>query len=197
MKQSAPRARYAIIAVLTLGGCANGLLHGGDESPPASMPEVPSWSGVAEITELASFANTLTMLSPESQAQELERAEQDYARTGGSIERLRLALLLTLGQGELQDLERARGLLAEADPATVHPAYAGLGELLASVVAVRLAEQRNSSEKLAAERAYSEELAEERARSEALRKQLEELKDIERQMNERAKRTPLPMQDDD
>lgn len=187
MKQPAPHARYAIIAVLTLGGCANGLPHGGDESPPASMPEVPSWSGVAEITELASFANTLTMLSPESQAQELERAEQDYARTGGSIERLRLALLLTLGQGELQDLERARGLLAEADPAAVHPAYAGLGELLASVVAVRLAEQRNSSEKLAAER----------ARSEALRKQLEDLKDIERQMNERAKRTPLPMQDDD
>lgn len=187
MTQSVPQAMYAIIAVLTLGGCVPARPDSRDESPRASVPGEPAGSGVAEITALASFANTLTLLSPESQAQELEQAEQDYGRTGGAAERLRLALLLTLAQDELQDLERARELLDMADPAAEHPAHVGLGQLLASVVAVRLAEQRNSSEKLAAERAGSEKL----------QQQLEELKDIERQMNKRAQRPALPMQDED
>jgi hypothetical protein len=192
---------FVAVAVLTLGGCAWLLDEGHDRSPdPGEAVQQTQWaqperSAEAEISALASFADTVSLLTAESQRQVLDAAELDYEHTGGAVARLRLALLLTLADKELQDLERARELFAQSAVAPEHPAHIGLSQLLEMLVTSLQAEQRHGRNLLAAERARCQ-AATEQARCEALEEQLQRLKDIERQMNERAQRPTLPMDDE-
>ena len=189
----------ALIAALLLGGCTVLPEQGPDGLPGAAETAdtlQAARSTEAEISALASFADTVSMLTTESQRQVLDAAEQDYQQTGGTFARLRLALMLTLADEELRDLERAGQLLAESAAAPEHPAHLGLSQLLEMLVAALQAEQRQGHEMLAAEQARCR-AATEQARCDALEDQLDRLKDIERQMNERAQRPMLPMDDED
>jgi hypothetical protein len=202
MRERCHHRGIALIAALLLGGCAALLeqdphrLPGAAETADAVQPAQPARSAEAEISALASFADTVSMLTTESQRQVLEAAEQDYQQTGGTFARLRLALMLALADEALRDLERSGQLLAESAAAPEHPAHLGLSRLLEMLVAALQAEQRQGREMLAAEQARCR-AATEQARCDALEQQLDRLKDIERQMNERAQRPLLPMNDED
>ena len=171
-------------------------LPGAAETADTVQPAQPVRSAEAEISALASFADTVPMLTTESQRQVLDAAEQDYQQTGGTFARLRLALMLALADRELRDLERAGELLAESAAAPEHPAHLGLSQLLEMLVAALQAEERQGREMLAAEQARCR-AATEQARCDALEEQLDRLKDIEKQMNERAERPLLPMDDEE
>ena len=202
MSQRKPHRGLVPVAVLLLGGCAWLLDDGQDRLPDPGEAEEearilqPERSAEAEISALASFADTVSFLTTASQRQVLDAAELDYEHTGGAVARLRLALMLTLAGRDLQDLERARDLFAQSAAAPEHPAHIGLSRLLEMLVASLQAEQGHARDLLAAERARCQ-AATEQARCEALEEQLQRLKEIEKQMNERAQRPALPMEDED
>jgi hypothetical protein len=202
MRKRCHHRLIALIAALMLGGCAvlpeqdPHDVPGAAETAEVVQPAQPLRSAEAEISALASFADTVPMLTTESQRQVLEAAELDYQHTGGTFARLRLALMLALADQELRDLERAGQLLAESAAAPEHPAHLGLSQLLEMLVAALQAEQRQGRELLAAEQARCR-AATEQARCDALEEQLDRLKEIERQMNERAQRPLLPMDDEE
>jgi hypothetical protein len=199
MREGFHHRSIVLIGALLLGGCAALPEHDPDGVPGAgeSADTVqPARSAEAEISALASFADTVSMLTIESQRQVLDAAEQDYQQTGGTFARLRLALMLALADEALRDLERSGQLLAESAAAPEHPAHLGLSQLLEMLVAALQAEQRQGREMLSAEQARCR-AATEQARCDALEQQLDRLKDIERQMNERAQRPLLPMDDED
>lgn len=200
MKDIRPRHFLAVMAGLTLGGCAVVAQQGSgaaEESPTIGQaPQSEEQSTEAEISALASFGDTLNLLSPDSQRQELEEAEREFERNDGSIERLRLALLLTLADEELQDLERARVLIAEAVVVPEHPAHVGLARLMAMLVAELQTTQHAAQGAAQQDQQDDGMLAAERAECEALEEQLARLKDIEKQLNDRAQPATLPMDDD-
>lgn len=203
VKDTAPWHFLVLIAGLVLGGCAmvapNGTGTSGTSRAIADATEREQ-SAETEISALASFGDTLKLLSPESQRQELEQAERELERGDGSLERLRLALLLILADEDLQDLERARVLIAESVVVPEHPAHVGLARLMAMLVAELQATQhaaQQALEQAAEERHDDGMLAAERAECEALQERLARLKDIEKQLNERAQPSTLTMDDDD
>ena len=162
----------------------------------------------ANVEVLAKDAATLTGLPTWAQRMELEEAEHDYEREPRFPQRMRLALLLTLADEELQDLDRARELLAVVP--TAAPAHAqdqGLNQLLAMLVAEVQAGQargaagdrHGSPNSLQQDqvRRLEELLAAEREHRRVLEEQIDSLKDIDRQMNERERPRSLPLDDDD
>lgn len=209
---SRPLHRYAccLLVLTVLGGCAAIFPeHGSHRSDREDRPGSPE----ADIHSLAAYASEFSQMTADAQQQALNVAERDFARDDGSMQRLRLALLLSYADGDLQDLDRASELLSQ--PATGTAADHGLGELLATLVARMQAEQRRigsdaqaSSEAHQASRdadssAQQQELrrleamlAAERAQCRALEEQLRSLKDIERQINEREQQQSLPLDDD-
>lgn len=207
MRDKAPRCALALVAALAFGGCAMVAPNGnGVLGTSRAIAEAPEGEQSAEtvISALASFGDTLTMLSPESQRQELEEAERALQRGDGSLERLRLALLLTLVDEDLRDLERARVLIAESVVVPEHPAHVGLARLMAMLIAELQATQVAAQQAVeqAVEQAAEQQhddgmLALERAECEALQERLARLKDIEKQLNERAQPSTLTIDDDD
>ncbi|MFU8821045.1 MAG: hypothetical protein ACNA8G_05755 [Gammaproteobacteria bacterium] len=189
MRNFQSRCLAALVAVTLFGGCA--YLRDGDvdeaQAPGESIAaeRAPSYLE-AEIISLASIAETLPHLPRASQRDALEAAARDYAREGGVAQRLRLALVLTLADKELQNLEWASELLAEPVTVPEHPAGDALSQLLSLVVAqVQLAQEQRTA--LVAQQA---------AQCAALQQRLDRLKDIEKQINERAQLSRLPIEDD-
>lgn len=212
---SRPLHRYicCLLALTMLGGCAAIFPeHGSHRSDSENALHRPG-SPEADIQSLAAYASEFSQMTAEAQQKELKAAERALARDDGAMQRLKLALLLSYADGDLQDLDRASALLSQ--PATGTAADHGLGELLAVLVARLQAEQRRigseaqaSSEAHQASRdadssAQQQELrrleamlAAERAQCRALEEQLRSLKDIERQINEREQQQTLPLDDD-
>lgn len=189
MRNFTPRCLASLVAVTMFGGCAYVRDHGVDEpQPPHESVAVahPPDCLEAEIASLASIAETLPQLSLVSQREELEAATRDYVLDGGMAHRLRLALVLTLADKELQDLERAGELLAQPVTAREHPASHALSLLLSLLVA----------EVQSAHAQRSDLIARQAVQCAALQERLDRLKDIEKQINERAQLSRLPMEDD-
>jgi len=202
MKDFCPRRSLLLVAALTIGGCAVIPQDDGDEvrssidTTAVSHPEV---SVEADIMALAGFADTLSLLPVDSQRQEAEQAERDYERSGDTARRLRLGLLLALADDPLRDLDRASELLAESVEADDQTAHGGLARLLATLVAAMQLEQQQQRQLRQSLKQHDDNdlLAAARARCLALEEQLDRLKDIERQINERAQPPALPMDDDE
>lgn len=189
MRNFPPHCLAALVAVTILGGCAYVRDDGVDE-PPApgeSVAEARATSYLeSEIAVLASIAETLPQSSLESQRAALESATRDYIRDGGMAYRLRLALVLALADRELRDLERASELLAEPVTPAEQPSGQALSQLLAQLVAAVQAAQAQQDDLIAQQAAHCA----------ALQEQLDRLKDIEKQINERAQLSRLPIRDD-
>jgi hypothetical protein len=206
MRQLRLRHSFVLTGAFMLGGCMAVPYDVADEMQPRARwlgEHCPIDSAEAEISALASFAETLSLLSPASQRQELDAAERDYEREGTAVRRLRLALLLSLADEELRELDRAHELLTAAPEGPERVAHIGLRRLLALLVAELQAEQPEQPEQpVQAEREEQRQhaldalLAAERARCDALEEQLDRLKDIERQINERSRSPTLQMDDD-
>jgi hypothetical protein len=215
MSESLHRHLCCLIALTLLGGCAAIFPeHGGPPSGSEDAPYKPG-SPEADIHSLAAYASDFSQMTAGAQRKELKAAERAFAQNGGSMQRLRLALLLSYADGELQDLDRASELLAQPAAATGTAVDHGLGELLATLVARMQAEQRRAGSETRANheahqasrdadssaqeqklRRLEAMLAAERAQCRALEEQLRSLKDIERQINEREQPPSLPLDDD-
>lgn len=166
-----------------------------------------------QVFALASYADTLSQLSAESQRQELAEAEAAYATDPGSMQRLRLALVLLLADREVRDLDRARELVSEPASDAGYPANTGLGRLLQVIAVTWQAEQAQSDLALAAaqlecrsdrDAAHRRQvqrleglLEEEQARCALLESQFHELKDIERKIHEQSQPPRLLPDDED
>jgi hypothetical protein len=189
MKNFLPRCLAAFVAVTLFGGCAY-LRDGGVDEPEApresaAEERAPSYLE-AEIVSLASLAETLPHLPLASQRDALEAAARDYARDGGVGPRLRLALVLTLADKALRNLEWAGELLAEPLTVPEHPA----GDALSRLLSLMVAEVQSAHEQRTAL------VAQQAAQCAELQERLDRLKDIEKQINERAQLSRLPIEDD-
>ena len=201
------RHSMALASAVLLGGCALWSAQPVDSGQErASMTE-------RQIFALASYADTLSQLSPESQRQELAEAEAAYAADPGSMPRLRLALVLVLADREVRDLDRARELLSEPAFDGAYPANAGLGRLVQVIAVTRQADQAQAdlalaaaqlacrSDRDAAHRRQVQQLEalleEEKARCAVLESQFHELKDIERRIHEQSQPSRLLPDDED
>lgn len=196
-----------LASALLLGGCALWPMSPVDSGQErASMTE-------RQVFALASFADTLSQLSPESQRQELAEAEAAYAADPGSVQRLRLALVLALADREVRDLERARELVSAPVFDAGYPANTGLSMLVQAIAVTRQADEAQSGLALAAAQlacrgdrsaAHRREvqrlegqLEEEQARCAVLEAQIQELKDIERKIHEQTQPSRLLPDDED
>jgi hypothetical protein len=189
MRNFPPRCLAALVAMTLFGGCAS-LRDAGVEEPQAPRDRVaaeraPSYLE-AELVALASMAETLPNLPVAAQRDALEAAARDYARDGGVAQRLRLALVLTLADQELQNLEWAGELLAEPLTVPEHPA----GDALSRLLSLMVAEVQSAHEQRTAL------VAQQAARCAELQERLDRLKDIEKQINERAQLSRLPIEDE-
>lgn len=197
---------FAVLPGL-LGGCALW------STSPADSGQQRADITERQVFALASYADTLAQLSPESQRQELAEAEAAYAAEPGSEQRLRLALVLVLADREVRDLDRARELVAEPAFDAGYPAYTGLSMLVRAMAVTRQAEQAQSALALAAaqlecrggrDAALRHQvqrleglMEEERARCALLEAQFHELKDIERRIHEQSQPSRLLPDDED
>lgn len=199
--------RMALVSAALLGGCALWPTQPVDSGQlRASMTE-------RQVFALATFADTLVQLSPESQRQELAEAEAAYAADAGSEQRLRLALVLALAEREVRDLDRARGLVSGLDFDAGYPAYPGLSMLVQAIAVTRQADLAQAELALEAAQlecrgdrdashrrlvqGLEEQLEEERARCAMLESQFHELKDIERRIHEQSQPSRLLPDDED
>lgn len=197
----------ALASAILLGGCALWSAQPVDPGQErASMTE-------RQVFALANYADTLSQLSPESQRQELAEAEAAYAADPGSMQRLRLALVLVLADREVRDLDRARELVSEPVSDAGYPANSGLSMLVKVIAVAWQAEQAQSDLALAAaqlecrsdrDAAHRRQvqrleglLEEEQARSAVLESQFQELKDIERKIHEQSQPSRLLPDDED
>jgi hypothetical protein len=184
-----------------LGGCALW------PTSPADSGQQRAGMIERQVFALASYADTLAQLSPESQRQELAEAEAAFAAEPGSEQRLRLALVLALADREVRDLDRARELVSEPAFDTGYPAYTGVSMLVRAIAATGQAEQAQSDLALAAaqlecqggrDAAHRHQverleglLEDEQARCALLEAQFHELKDIERRIHEQSQPSRL------
>jgi hypothetical protein len=215
MSENLHRNLCCLFALVLLAGCTAIFPERGSHPPDSEDARYRPGSPEADIHSLTAYASDFSQMTADAQRKELEAAELAFAREDGSMQRLRLALLLSYADGELQDLDRASELLARpaARPGTA--ADHGLAELLAPLVARMQAEQRRAGSEVQASsdahqasraadssaqqqelRRLEAMLAAERAQCRALEEQLRSLKDIERQINEREQPPSLPLDDD-
>ena len=197
----------ALASAVLLGGCALWSAQPVDSGQErASMTE-------RQVFALASYADTLSQLSPESQREELAEAEAAYAADPGSMQRLRLALVLVLADREVRDLDRARELVSEPAFDGGYAANAGLGMLVQVIAVTRQVDQAQAEQALAAaqlecrsdrDAAHRRQvqqlealLEEEQARCAVLESQFQELKDIERRIHEQSQPSRLLPDDED
>lgn len=197
----------AAITLLLFGSCA--LIpqqrHNAPHPPAANL----AYTMEHHTSTLAHYAETMAQLTPESQRQEIEQAERDYAADRRAITRLRLALALALADQEFRDLDRASALLAEPTADADHPAHLGLGRLLRSLVGSLKVENGNDDHCLPADHEASSlpdtaqqdevirlaaELETEREHCRELQMKLEELRAIERQFSEREQPGTPPLE---
>ena len=116
---------------------------------------------------------------PEDQLQlTVKTREHEFARSAGTRNRLRLALLLAAGPQPVRDHGRARKLLVELDTARASESARALAALLEQIID----EQQWSVDKIAELRAK---LKESETRVEELERQLQELTNIEQSIQQR------------
>ena len=159
-------------------GCA-----GLRQSPPETITQpapAPVSQNIIEtgsplVSVLSNVGNTVTMPVDEQRA-EIVRLTDNFVRSGLPSDRLRLALLLVLGDPTIRDNERARELLAVE--ALNDLAYETLARLALDLVDER---RRHARDRLDASAA----LDEERKLREELEARLRAVEQIETEMNTR------------
>ena len=142
---------------------------------PAPPPE-PAPGDSATV--LLAAANVALSMPRERQVEEIDRWAASLERTDLPTDRLRLALLLALGDPAVHDSERVRTLLADR---SWGPTENGLEALSRSLL--ELAHERIAGAERAAQ--HAADLAAEREKRKVLEEQLEALRALEAQINDR------------
>jgi hypothetical protein len=192
--------------------CSCALLPQHSDNPPRPAVANMAYTVEHHTSALAHYAETLAQLTPESQRQEIEQAEREYAGDRRAIIRLRLALALALADDEFRDLDRASALLADTAADADYPVHLGLGRLLSSLVgSLKIEDEKGDHCTLADHAApvhsglpdsaqhdevsrLAAELEMEREHCRELQMKLEELKAIERQFSEREQPGTPPLE---
>ena len=164
----------ALLTLIVAAGCARPV------PPPAAVdastptPPVPVVVQISPLVGLLDGAGQALLLPRERQAEEIARIEAGLADADLPTDRLRLAVLLTLGDPELRDEPRAAALLEGRTWSDT--GYETVARLILAVVDER-SERAADREELAAQ------LEQQRRRAEALEGRLEALRDIETEMH--------------
>jgi hypothetical protein len=148
----------ALAVALLLGGCA-------------ATPWAPGEA--QEVAELLDFHERIVALPAEEQRREYQAAQAAFDRQPGDLQRLRLALLLTLARAPFRDDARALQLLAAMEP--LPPGQASPRHDLAVLI-----------QRLVAER--QRQLREEHRKVEDLQQKLDGLRAIDRETRQRPPR---------
>lgn len=163
------RATLGVLACLALAGCAG--------TPPAWLA-----SGEArEITGLLEQFDNLAGAGAEEQRRELAAAQAAFERSPSELNRLRLALVLSLPHVPQRDDARIIALLDEpaAGPPTLRREVAVLVQRMAAERLRLLREEQRRGERLEAA------LREEQKKTEELQKKLGALRAIDRDLRRR------------
>lgn len=139
---------------------------------PVPTPAAPTDS----LSGTLAAAGVALGLPRERQAEEIQRWAETLDRTQLSTDRLRLALLLTLGAPEVRDPERVRTLLHDQSFSSEHGEYELVARMLLEVVETRAETQAKLLE-------LTTTAQRERQRSAVLEEQLEALKQVESAMD--------------
>jgi len=170
-----------LLCGMALAACARGhqpsVEHASDPPPVTYVqtPVAPPETGSPLISVLVNIGNVATLPVAEQKA-EVVRLADNLTRTGLPSDRLRLALLLVLGDSAVRDDERARGLLSGE-------AWNDLGYEAVARLALELVDERrrHARDRLDANTT----LEEERALREELEARLRAVEKIETDMNTR------------
>ena len=166
------KVALVLVLVLLLGGCSQW-----------ELPPVLEGSGVLVETDWLHELRRVQQLPAAEQAAELEARRKAYRADTTNDHRLRLALLLALGKGEVRDESRALTLLEELDSDSQGPSEAALAGLLRQW----LRERQRLLGQLQAERKA---LAERDSRIQELESQLDAVTSIEKSIRQRQKSLP-------
>lgn len=155
---SLQRLIAAVFAVLLLGGCA-------------ATPW--TWTETRDVTELLDFHDRLLAMPADEQRREYQAAQAAFDKQPGDVQRLRLALLLTLARAQWRDDARALQLLAgmEAPPTGQPSPRHDLAVLIQKLVAERQRQVR-----------------EEHRKAEDLQQKLDALRAIDREIRQKPPR---------
>lgn len=191
------RRGFLFAITLLLAGCAglgNAPPRGGDNEE-------------RQVIELIGYARGIAAMTAEQQRREYSANSQAFAKDGGAISRMQLALLLATPGASVHDPARAASLLEPlASPDAAASPLHSLAGLLYALLHERAAEHKRASrmreqldgrkdiehtlrEQLAArkevERSLREQLEARKESERTLREQLEALKEVERTILQR------------
>lgn len=166
---------WAALAAWMLTACARPVPPAPAVCPPAEhtvIVQPPATPAPATASVVLAWIEATTALPPERQRAAAEALETHLDETDTERDRLRLALLRTLGAPEVRDAAQARALLEGLGTAAEAPDVTGL------VLALRttLDERRDAATQLTVGRRL---LAEEKEQREKLQRQVEALKALE------------------
>lgn len=200
-------AAWTLATLLVTGGCAN--VPNLSSPAPRWLPAGTAWLS-GETDRLLFYHEFLRKLDAAQLTSEANRTRDEFARSQGDSDRLRLAMLLSLPQAAVANPAQAQLLLepllapgGEHNEGLVRLArlmYDSLGEQRrlegqASAASQRLRDERRRAE--SAEQLYvsnlqsaQQKLKAEQSRADALEKKLQELRLIEKSMSDRPRPKP-------
>lgn len=152
--------------------------------PPVSAPSVMVVPVPAPVMPTDPVAGTLASagvvlgMPRERQAEEIERWSVSLDRTQQPTDRLRLAMLLAMGDPAVRDADRVRDLLQDQAWTADHGGYEMLARLLLEVVETRAEADADRVRLLAKVLAEAE-------RSQVVQEQLDALKQVESDLDAR------------
>ncbi|MDR3392670.1 MAG: dihydrolipoamide acyltransferase [Sulfuriferula sp.] len=164
------RWMLSIAALATLGACAN--LPG--QTHPANAGWTPSLIVTSQAEELLLYYDYARKLPTPDLVREYDKARQNMALAKTEVNRLRLALLLSLPGAPFHDNAAALALANEQlkDIKSTNPGLHGLAGLLA----VSLADQQRTSDEL------MQKLKDEQKRADSLQDKVDAIKNMEKNL---------------
>jgi hypothetical protein len=172
---------FAVTICFLVSACASTRNVSTENATPAPLPRVTDAGAPRTADELVVYAERIRWLAPNALEKERANVEQDYHRRPTAINRLQLALLLSLRRTPFRDDGRARELVSEVarEPGEKNEALRSFAMLLL----------QDLDDRWAAERM----LDEERKQRLVLQKKLDQLKAIEEEMDRRATPSVVPV----
>ncbi len=168
---------WMAIPALMLAACVP-LAERAPEADAAQCPPPPELA--LSASQVVRYHACLASLPPADAAREYDAVTQQFARTGGNSDRLKLALALALPDTPFHNTQSALKLV-NGYPETHGASRSGLREL-AGMLAMLLAAQQHSED---AANDLRKALAGEKARSAQLQSKIDEVKELESKLNQR------------
>lgn len=134
--------------------------------------QTPLPSPTRDIGSLMTYYDHLGTLSGDALAREKEKASMEYSRSGGDLDRMKLAMILSLPDTAFRDRQASLDLLAKG-------AKDGEMNSLARLLKSMILESQNSDD---ARRALEQTLEKERKHADTLQNKIDAIKQMEKNL---------------